>query len=364
MKILIISSKDHWTHGWFTSTSDLITAVNVLQKAGIEVITTEVENLTQLETTLDNVSSDTLIWANAYFVNNGNNKVVWLNEYIENRKLPFVGSDSKTLQNVLRKDFCQSILAENQLPIPYFTIITRKNIEEIDTLISKRQDSQYPLVLKPTAESGSIGVCLAKNIQEVKKYSLEILKEFPNSEVIIEDFLPSDDITCGFIQIGNDVLLLPTAYIVKSVPGKNNILGRKERLRSWDNNDKIQPYISDKAILNQLKANIAPIATALDIRGITRIDGRLDRNGILRFFDINGLPALCFPDGVMVKQCLTCFPNYPEMEVFEGLIHTIVFNALLQYGMEVPEIMRKHNLFTMDSDIIIRSKIDQYIDTI
>jgi hypothetical protein len=45
------------------------------------------------------------------------------------------------------------------------------------------------------------------------------------------------------------------------------------------------------------------------------------------------------------------------MDVFEGLIHTIVFNALLQYGMDIPEVMRTHNLFTMDSDIVLRSKV-------
>ncbi|WP_375559483.1 hypothetical protein ACE193_17335 [Bernardetia sp. OM2101] len=357
MKILLINSKNHWTHGWFTSPSDLKTAINVLHKAGIEVTTTEVENIVQLEKTLDELSSDTLVWSNAYFVDDENNKVVWLNEYLENRNLPFVGSDSKTLQSVLKKDVCQAILKENQSPIPFFTLITRENIHEIDTLISQFSDYPYPLVLKPTAESGSIGVCLAKNQEEVKEYTSQILNDFPHSDVIIEEFLPSDDITCGYLQLGNDVLLLPTAYIVKSVPGKNNILNRQERLRSWDKDDKIQPYISDEAILSQLKTHIAPIAKALNVQGITRIDGRLDKEGTLRFFDVNGLPALGFPDGVMVKQCITCFPNYSEMEVFEGLIHTIALNAFLQHGIEAPEILQKHNLFTMDSDIIIRSKI-------
>jgi hypothetical protein len=107
MKILIISSEGHWTHGWFTSASDLQTVVNVLRKASIEVMTTEVKSLAQLERILDDVSTDTLIWSNAYFVNNGKNKVVWLNEHIEKRNLPFVGSDSKTLQSVLKKDRCQ-----------------------------------------------------------------------------------------------------------------------------------------------------------------------------------------------------------------------------------------------------------------
>jgi len=359
MKILIINSKGHWTHGWFTSPSDLETGVKVLRKAGIEVKTAEVDGLAQLERILDGVSTDTLIWPNAYFVNDEKNNVVWLNEYLENRNLPFVGSDSKALQNVLKKDRCQSILEENQIPIPSYLVVSRENIKEIDTLISQFFEYPYSLVLKPTAESGSAGVCKAENLREVKEYTVQILKDFPNSDVIIEEFLPNDDITCGYLQIGSDILLLPTAYIVKSVPSKTNILSRKERLRPWDEADKIQPYITDTAILHQLKENIAPIASALNIRGVTRIDGRLDKNGTLRFYDVNGMPALCFPEGVMVKQCITCFPHYPEMEVFEGLIHTISYNAFLEYRMEVPEVIRKHNLFTMNSDIIVRSKLFQ-----
>lgn len=358
MKVVIINSKGHWIHGWFTSPSDLKTGIRVLQKAGLEVITTEVENVAHLEKTLDGVSSDTLIWPNAYFVNAGEEKVVWINEYIEDRNLPFVGSRTQTLQNVLKKNVCQTILKEKLLPIPAFTVVTRENTGDIYALISQNiSDDPYPVVLKPTSESGSIGVRMARDHWEARKYALQILKDFPHSDVIIEEFLPSDDITCGFLQLGDKALLLPTAYIVKSLPGKDHILSREERLRAWDDTDKIQPCITDNAILNQLKAYIAPVAAALKIRGLTRIDGRLDKNGILRFFDVNGLPALCYPEGVMVKQCFSCFPGYAPMEVFAGLIHTIIYSALLQYGMAVPEVMQKHNLFMMDSDLVIRSEV-------
>ncbi len=73
MKILIISSKGHWIHGWFTSIADLNIAVKVLRNAGIAVETIEVENSVQLERILGSVSSDTLIWPNAYFVKDGVN---------------------------------------------------------------------------------------------------------------------------------------------------------------------------------------------------------------------------------------------------------------------------------------------------
>jgi len=355
MKILFLNSRSHWRNGWLTSPEELQIAVNVLRKAGMEVETTEVESIPQLEKVLDEVSSDTLIWPNAYYVDAGPGKVAWLNDYLEARQLPYLGSNAETLRTVLEKDACQALLQEKGLPIPDFTVITRENIEEVDALISQNIHS-FPVVLKPTAESGSVGVRMARDIRQAGEYATQILEEFPHSNVIIEEFLPSDDITCGFIQLGGEAMLLPTAYIVKSVPGKTHILSRKERLRHWDGQDKIMPYVEDAAIHGQLKDSIPKIAAALGVWGITRVDGRLDKDGTLRFFDVNGLPALCFPEGLMVKQCFTCFPEYSPMEAFEGLIHTIVCHVLLAYGLEAPEAMRRHNLFTMESSMVIKGE--------
>ncbi|HMQ63929.1 MAG TPA: hypothetical protein PKE06_24810 [Flavilitoribacter sp.] len=354
MKIVFLNSRGHWRNGWLTSPEELQIVVNILEKAGIETAATELETVDQLERVLDGITPDTLLWPNAYFVNEADGRIVWLNEYIEARGLPFIGSNAKTLKTVLEKDACQAILRKSGLPIPDFTVITRENLPDMEALITERIGS-FPVVLKPTAESGSVGVCLAHDMDQARGGAAGILDEFPHSNVIIEEFLPSDDITCGFVQLGDQVMLLPTAYLVKTAPGKSNILSRKERLRHWDDQDKIMPHISDAAIQDQLKAHIPQIAAALEIKGITRIDGRLDKNGALRFFDVNGLPALCFPDAVMVKQCFTCFPGYAPKEVFVGLIHTIVHHAILLYGMEVPKAIARRNLFTMESDLVIES---------
>lgn len=355
MKILFINSRGHWRNGWLTSREELQIVINVLRKAGLAVETIEVESIPQLEKVLDEVSDDTLLWPNAYYVDAGGGRIAWLNEHIEARQLPYLGSNAETLRTVLEKDACQAVLQAHGLPIPAFAVVTRENLPEMEELLSGSELS-FPLVLKPTAESGSVGVVMARNGEEAIAQARQILADFPFSNVIIEEFLPSDDITCGFLQLGDEVMLLPTAYIVKSAAGKTNILSRKERLRPWDDEDKMQPAITDEAILDQLKTHIPSVAAALNIQGITRIDGRLDKNGTLRFFDVNGLPALCFPEAVMVKQCFTCFPEYSQAEVFEGLIHTLVCQALLKYGMKVPEAMKKHNLFTMESSRVIKKE--------
>lgn len=357
MKIKIISSKDHWRNGWLTTPDELQQAISILQKAGIEVSATEVESIPQLEQVLDQTADNTMIWGNAYYVNNGEGKIAWLNDYVQKRNLPLLGSGAQTLRNLLQKDVCQAILKEAELPIPKYMVITAEQASASKQLIGD-SGIGFPMVLKPTAESGSVGITMANNLEEATRKAKQILADFPHSHVIAETFLPSDDITCGFLRLGDKVMLLPTSYIVKSVAGKRHILSRKERLQDWSEDDKIQPYITDKNIINQLQQHIPTIIEALNVQDISRIDGRLDTEGVLRFFDVNGLPALSFPDSVMIKQCFTCFPDYSPAEVFEALVYTIVYNALLRYNMEIPPLCKEHNLFVMHSNIVIKTKAE------
>ena len=44
--------------------------------------------------------------------------------------------------------------------------------------------------------------------------------------------------------------------------------------------------------------------------GVIRIDARLDAQGQLKIFDINGMPGLNYPISALIKQCFSHFPNY------------------------------------------------------
>ncbi len=358
MKTIFINSKGHWRNGWISSPPELQPIIHILRKAGMEVETVEVSSLPQLNRTFDSISSDTLVWTNAYYVDDENGGHVWLNDLVEERGLPLLGSSASTLQKLLKKDVCQTILQQAGIAIPSFTVIKAEDLAEARTIIAQ-SGIGFPMVLKPTAESGSVGVSMANDLETATEMAVQVLTDFPLSDVIVEAFLPSDDITCGYLEMGEEILMMPTYYLVRSTPGKKNILVRDARLRSWDGADKLQVPVTDPSILEQLMLSAPTIVDTLDIQNVTRIDGRLDAEGTLRFFDINGFPALDFPDSVLPKQCFTCFPNYSQNEVFEALINTIVHNALLHHRMKVPDAMRTHNLFTLESDLVIKTMTAQ-----
>ncbi|WP_299454746.1 hypothetical protein [uncultured Microscilla sp.] len=350
MKIQIINSKGHWFNGWFLNANSLQTAVDTLSKAGIRIAVEEVENVTQLEQVLKNIPPDTLVWGNAYYVNASEGQVVWLNDYLQARGLPFLGAGATTLKQVLKKDVCQTILAKEGLPVPPYLVIAQEKKSFVEQVI-RDVDIDFPWVLKPTSESGSVGVTMAYNLDEAAQKARQILQDYPLSKVIVEAFLPGKEITCGFLQLADEMLLLPTYYELAL------ILDRDTRLQAWDSGGKEQLILTDDTIRAQLKGQMPRLVEALDIQDISRVDGRIDSQGMMRYFDINGLPGLSFPRSITVKQCCACFPMYAPQEVYEALLNTIVHNALLRYNMEVPLHLQKHNLFTLKSNIVIKNKV-------
>lgn len=349
MKIHFINSQSYWFNGWFIDTNILQTPINILKKAGFEVNVSEVENTSELEKLLDSISQDTLVWSNAYYVKSEENQSLWLNDFIEKKGMPYLASGAKTLRTLLNKDECQIALSKKNIPIPSFLVIKTEQIKEIESLIISSK-LQFPLILKPTSESGSVGVLVTQNLAETIQKGQEILQNFPLGNLIIEEFLPGQEITCGFFQLGEKMLFVPTYYTLEY------ILDRKTRLAAWDKGGKEQLILENISFRNQLKEYMPQVIETLNIKDISRVDARADKDGILRFFDINGFPGLAFPRSVTVQQAFTCFPNYSQEDVYKAMIHTLVCGALLRYNKPVPNEFKEHNLFTLESNIVLKKE--------
>lgn len=352
MKITIINSKGHWKNGWVSSQADLHSLIASLERSNCIVDTFEVDSIASLENLLQNLEEDTLILPNAYYVDQqvGSTETVWMVDIIEAHNLPFVGSNSQTLQNVLQKDVCQTILQQHQVPIPVFTILTPTDLGNERTILDA-SDLSYPAIIKLTAESGSMGIddtSLVHNQQEAVTQIQKMLQQYQQN-VIVEEFLPSNDITISYMQGANgEAKLLTTWYLITNKPGKNAVLGHKERFMLWGG-VKQMIEVKDENILKQVEAIVPKVCKILNIKDITRIDGRLDQQGHLRIFDVNGFPALCFPESVGVYQVISCFPEYEPSVLFDALINTMVLSAANRYQITVPEKIQQHNFFTLNT---------------
>lgn len=353
MKTAIITSQDNWHKGWFLKQEDLDIALASLRKGGLEVTVYNVTSVPDLMRTLDSIPPDTLIWANAYYVNSTDGKVAWLNDLIAERDLPMLGSSTQTLKEILDKDVCQSVLQQQGIPVPDFISLDRTAIRELPDRLNAT-DMTFPLVVKPTNEGGSMGVKLVHSLSELMSHTNYIATELPGSNIMVESFLPNDDMTTGWLQLGDEILLMPSRYVIKNAPGSESVLSRENQFRPWDEQNKMQYFIEDSATLEQIKQHVPKIAGLFRIQDVTRMDGRLDAQGVFRFYDINGFPGMRYAKSVITRQCALFFPQYNDEEIYHGLLNTFVHNALTRNGLEVPQAMQNFNLFTMESERAIR----------
>jgi len=351
MKIIIINSKGHWLNGWAAFPSSLNIVVKVLQKANCQVFTEEVASLDELHQVLDGLDEDTLVWANAYWVNGENGEEHGLIEEIEKRQFPMVGSGSKTLMMLLEKDTCQQMLTTAQIPIPSNLIIRHEDFSEIPTLINN-SDLNFPAVIKPTKESRSMGVTKVNTKAEAIQTTETLGEKYPNGNIIIEEFLPTDDVTCGYLKLGEEIIMMPSYNFIKGMDCSTEIFSEEHYKLPVSYTQQV--IIREKNILEQLQEYVPKIIEQLNIPGATRVDARLDKAGTLKFFDINGMPGLNYPTSALVKQCFTHFPDYEENYLFECLINTMVAESLIRNDMAVPTSMQEHNLFKLKSDSIVK----------
>ena len=350
MKIQIINSQGHWMNGWMTQPASLKVVVELLKKSGFEVETTEVSNVEELQRTLENINSNTLVWANAYWVNAGDSKLHNLIHSIEKYELPLVGSGLKTLLQLLEKDTCQTKMKAAGIPVPANVILTQQDKNQIEELLAN-SGLDFPLVMKPTKESRSLGVTLVQNLAEAVTTAKSILQNFPNGNLIIEEFLATDDITCGYLRLGNQEMILPSYNVVEGLDCSTEIFSQYHYTLPPEGERQV--CVKDTATLNQLETFLPAIVDLFGVQSTTRIDGRLDKNGVMNFFDINGLPGLNYPISALVKQCFTHFRGHRQTYLFECLIHTIIGDSLLRYNMPLLPRVDGRNLFNLESETVI-----------
>ena len=123
--------------------------------------------------------------------------------------IKYVGSKSLASGICMDKNLSKTILKANNIPVIDYVYI-RKNENpylyknEIDELI-------YPVIVKPNKGGSSIGIKIAKNIEEVFE-AIESIKELED-DVLIEKFIDGKEAICSVIQNENGLYVLPVLDI-------------------------------------------------------------------------------------------------------------------------------------------------------
>ncbi len=236
--------------------------------------------------------------------------------------IPYSGSDPLALALCLDKGRTKEVLSHHGIPTAPFVVV-----ESADDDVALALD--LPLFVKPVHEGSSKGITERSFCQtrEELRSQVAFLIETYAQPVVVEQYLPGAEFTCAVLGNG------PSAYVLPIVgmnfdalpPGAVPVYGFEAKW-VWDRPDApLEIFDCPARIPEALQRSIERVTLrayrALACRDWSRIDIRLDAQGVPNVVEVNPLPGI-LPD----PSDNSCFPKAARAAgiSYEELIQTVL----------------------------------------
>jgi D-alanine-D-alanine ligase len=246
-------------------------------------------------------------------------------------QIPYSGSDALTLGICLDKSRAKEILTYHKIPNAKFLVANH-----LEDIAATRFD--FPLIVKPISEGSSKGIfssSFVKNTRELEDEVSRILSAY-NQPALIEEFLSGREFTVAVIGNGDETEVLPIIEIrYEDFPQDVVPLYSYEAkwiLDTKENNFDVFecPAKLDKHLEEKIKATVLQTYNVLKCKDWSRIDVRIDKNGIPNIIEINPLPGI-MPDpnenSSFPKAARAAGMNYNQM------ILRVLYSASKRYNL-------------------------------
>lgn len=206
--------------------------------------------------------------------------------YLENRRIPFTGSDAYALQLSTNKMHMKYIAYGLGIPTPksFFLSVNAPTIE----IISALDKLNFPIIIKPNELANSLGMILVNNASEMIYHTNQIFKKY-NQPVLLEEFIDGFDVMVPIL--GNN-----KAAIAKNCVQYLN--SDKSIINIFDTKTKHNPDLLcikadiDDGVKNKLIDYSLKIHKTIPFNDFSRMDFRVNKNNEIFFLESNALPDL------------------------------------------------------------------------
>ena len=251
--------------------------------------------------------------------------------------VPYSGSDPFTLSLCLHKARTKQMLQFYGIPTAPFALV--ESLAEAKA-VKRAGLLRYPVFAKPVQEGSSKGITernYIRNGDELLPIVAELLEVY-EQPVLLEEFLPGAEFTCGVVGNGRDARVLPIVGIrFDALPeGALPIYGFEAKW-IWDRPDQpLKMFDCPAAVDDKLRAAIEQVTlrayNALGCRDWSRIDVRLDAKGVPNIVEVNPLPGI-LPN----PEDNSCLPKAAAAAgmSYDELIQSCVLAAAKRQGLRL-----------------------------
>lgn len=267
-----------------------------------------------------------IIWSALYHISPNekfigrNQSGVWVADVLDNRGIPYIGSNSQTMKDMIDKFQTHTILARNGVPVPAHHLV--HSGDDLSMIA-------YPAFVKPICESRSVGISDESVVyadEELRRRVAYIEREFDEA-ALVEDYLPGDEYTVLVLGNGKSRECLPGLVTVEQ-----KHYSKHKILRSDLRGVGLTRISLESRRATEAKDIADRAAEAMNCLDHIRIDIKADAAGKLRIIEVNGIPGLK-PHKSWAPQIYTLYHGSPEgeMEDYRSLIQAIIDSACKRY---------------------------------
>ncbi|WKN30539.1 D-alanine--D-alanine ligase [Porifericola rhodea] len=199
--------------------------------------------------------------------------------YLELMNIPYSGCDVITSSITFNKNLCKRIVASYGFTTPQ-SVMLNQQMEYKTEEIAK--DLSFPCFVKPNNGGSSFG---ASKVDEVSQLDAAIKLAFEHDkEVLIEEYIKGQEMTCGVFFTDGKAQALPITEIVS----KNAFFDYKAKYEG--DSEEITPARISEDQTAECQSLTEQIYTLLNCKGLARIDYLL-KDGVFYFIEVNTTPG-------------------------------------------------------------------------
>jgi len=201
--------------------------------------------------------------------------------YFDLLNIPYTSCDVMTSALTFNKSYCKRVVSSFGIPMASSTHLFKQDGYLVEDIL---KDLKLPLFVKPNAGGSSVGMSKVNKKDELEKAIKLAFAE--DDEVLIEEYIPGREITCGVFNFKGKMMAFPITEIIT----KKEFFDYEAKYTAGIS-DEITPADISEEIDTDCKAISVDLYHRLNCKGLVRFDYIFNENGIW-FLEVNTVPGL------------------------------------------------------------------------
>lgn len=242
----------------------------------------------------------------------GQNRYTHVPAMMEMLGIPYIGSGPAGHAIVQDKVMTKIVLQKNSIPTPNFWVFKTPD--------DKFDDLTFPVIVKPKAESTSMGMKVVHSWDDLRAAVKAQIEQF-QQDILVEQFVSGREFAVGLVGNYPNIEVLPIVEINLSNPDQIQTISDKTKAGGTA---KTCPAKLSKNKTQEMKQMCIHAFNALGLHDYSRVDFRMDSDENLYILELNSMASLG-TGGSLFYAAKTAGYAY------ESLINTILDVAVMRY---------------------------------